>query len=56
MTYVIYRASDDGTCRIWDARSSQNPCIYVPRPSDAINGKIIDSNFVNRSGLDLELV
>lgn len=56
MTYVIYRSSDDGTCRIWDARNSQNPCIYVPRPSDAITGQIIDSNFVNRLGLDLELV
>lgn len=37
--YHLLSASDDGTCRIWDARSSQNPCIYVPRPSDAINGK-----------------
>lgn len=30
------RSSDDGTCRIWDARYSQwHPRIYVPSPSDA---------------------
>ncbi|MED6118897.1 hypothetical protein PIB30_007060, partial [Stylosanthes scabra] len=33
-------ASDDGTCRIWDARHSQKkPRIYQPRPSDAITGR-----------------
>ncbi|XP_058770312.1 uncharacterized protein LOC131643955 isoform X2 [Vicia villosa] len=37
--YQLLSSSDDGTCRIWDARNSQNPCIYVPRPSDAITGK-----------------
>ncbi|CAK8572720.1 unnamed protein product [Lathyrus sativus] len=37
--YQLLSSSDDGTCRIWDARNSQNPCIYVPRPSDAIIGK-----------------
>jgi hypothetical protein len=56
MTYVMYRSSDDGTCRVWDARTARNPCVYVPGPSDAITGQIIDSNFVNRYGLDLELV
>ncbi|CAK7348421.1 unnamed protein product [Dovyalis caffra] len=33
-------SSDDGTCRIWDARYSQcSPRIYVPKPSDALTGK-----------------
>ncbi|KAH1259844.1 Bromodomain and WD repeat-containing protein 1 [Glycine max] len=37
--YQLLSSSDDGTCRIWDARNSHNPRIYVPRPPDAINGK-----------------
>ncbi|XP_073223301.1 uncharacterized protein [Cicer arietinum] len=37
--YHLLSSSDDGTCRIWDARNSQNSRIYVPRPSDAITGK-----------------
>ncbi|KAK7356332.1 hypothetical protein VNO80_15601 [Phaseolus coccineus] len=37
--YQLLSSSDDGTCRIWDARNSHNPRIYVPRPQDAINGK-----------------
>ncbi|KAH1136229.1 hypothetical protein AAZX31_10G013500 [Glycine max] len=37
--YQLLSSSDDGTCRIWDARNSHNPRIYVPRPLDAINGK-----------------
>ncbi|KAK7278183.1 hypothetical protein RJT34_23208 [Clitoria ternatea] len=37
--YQLLSSSDDGTCRIWDARNSHSPRIYVPRPSDAINGK-----------------
>ncbi|KAI4349735.1 hypothetical protein L6164_010295 [Bauhinia variegata] len=38
--YQLLSSSDDGTCRIWDARSSlYNPRIYLPRPSDAITGK-----------------
>ncbi|MCH83120.1 bromodomain and WD repeat-containing protein 3-like [Trifolium medium] len=32
-------SSDDGTCRVWDARTARNPCVYVPRPLDAITGK-----------------
>ena len=29
----ICRSSDDGTCRIWDARGAQfAPRIYIPRP------------------------
>lgn len=56
MTYEICRSSDDGTCRIWDARNSHNPRIYVPRPPDAINGQIIASISVNRSVLELVVV
>lgn len=39
VVYQLLSSSDDGTCRIWDARNSHNPRIYVPRPPDAINGK-----------------
>lgn len=38
--YQLLSSSDDGTCRIWDARNSQvSPRIYIPRPSDAIVGR-----------------
>ncbi|KAL5782167.1 hypothetical protein ACOSP7_007196 [Xanthoceras sorbifolium] len=38
--YQLLSSSDDGTCRIWDARYSQfRPRIYVPRPSDSMTGK-----------------
>ncbi|XP_020884424.1 PH-interacting protein isoform X2 [Arabidopsis lyrata subsp. lyrata] len=38
--YQLLSSSDDGTCRIWDARYSQwLPRIYVPSPSDASTGK-----------------
>ncbi|KAK0608266.1 hypothetical protein LWI29_028087 [Acer saccharum] len=38
--YQLLSSSDDGTCRIWDARNSQfRPRIYVPRPSDSMTGK-----------------
>lgn len=38
--YQLLSSSDDGTCRIWDARYSQfSPRIYVPRPPDSIAGK-----------------
>ncbi|KAI4334951.1 hypothetical protein L6164_013646 [Bauhinia variegata] len=38
--YQLLSSADDGTCRIWDARHSQStPRIYVPRPSDSVNGK-----------------
>nr|VDD16542.1 unnamed protein product [Brassica oleracea] len=41
--YQLLSSSDDGTCRIWDARYSQwLPRIYVPNPLDAGTGK---SNF-----------
>ncbi|AEC10837.1 putative transcription factor WD40-like family [Arabidopsis thaliana] len=37
--YQLLSSSDDGTCRIWDARYSQwLPRIYVPSPSDANTG------------------
>lgn len=37
--YQLLSSSDDGTCRIWDARYSQfTPRIYVPRPLDSIAG------------------
>ncbi|XP_010544972.1 PREDICTED: PH-interacting protein [Tarenaya hassleriana] len=38
--YQLLSSSDDGTCRIWDARYSQCiPRIYIPNRSDAITGK-----------------
>lgn len=38
--YQLLSSSDDGTCRIWDARYSQfSPRIYIPRPSDSMAGK-----------------
>ncbi|KAJ0259076.1 WD40 domain-containing protein [Hirschfeldia incana] len=38
--YQLLSSSDDGTCRIWDARYSQClPRIYVPNPLDAGTGK-----------------
>ncbi|KAG9139756.1 hypothetical protein Leryth_021435 [Lithospermum erythrorhizon] len=34
--YQLLSSSDDGTCRIWDARSSHfSPRVYVPKPSDS---------------------
>ncbi|KAF6143342.1 hypothetical protein GIB67_001286 [Kingdonia uniflora] len=38
--YHLLSSSDDGTCRIWDARYSQPSLrIYLPKPSDASVGK-----------------
>ncbi|KZV17019.1 bromodomain and WD repeat-containing protein 3 [Dorcoceras hygrometricum] len=38
--YQLLSSSDDGSCRIWDARYSQfSPRIYVPKPSDSITGR-----------------
>ncbi|KAJ6318166.1 hypothetical protein OIU76_013666 [Salix suchowensis] len=38
--YQLLSSSDDGTCRIWDARSSSlGARIYVPRPPDLVAGK-----------------
>ncbi|XP_055818057.1 uncharacterized protein LOC129887122 isoform X1 [Solanum dulcamara] len=36
--YQLLSSSDDGTCRIWDARSSQCvPRVYSPRPKDNVS-------------------
>ncbi|XP_074316032.1 uncharacterized protein LOC141652459 [Silene latifolia] len=36
--YQLLSSSDDGTCRIWDARNSQcKPRIYVPKPAEVGN-------------------
>ncbi|XP_061344787.1 uncharacterized protein LOC133290675 [Gastrolobium bilobum] len=38
--YQLLSSSDDGTCRIWDARHTQSSSrIYVPRPSDSVIGR-----------------
>ncbi|XP_047175749.1 PH-interacting protein [Vigna umbellata] len=38
--YQLLSSSDDGTCRIWDARYTQSsPRLYIPRPSDSVIGK-----------------
>lgn len=38
--YQLLSSSDDGTCRIWDARNSQvPPRIYIARPPDPTAGK-----------------
>ncbi|XP_057476015.1 uncharacterized protein LOC130764006 [Actinidia eriantha] len=38
--YQLLSSSDDGTCRIWDARHSQfTPRLYVPRPPDSLVGR-----------------
>ncbi|KAM3759319.1 hypothetical protein ACB098_01G111600 [Castanea mollissima] len=40
MTLSFELSSDDGTCRIWDARySNLQPRVYIPKPSDILNGK-----------------
>ncbi|VVA25341.1 PREDICTED: bromodomain and WD [Prunus dulcis] len=46
--YQLLSSSDDGTCRIWDARSSQYPPrIYMPQPSDSLTGR---SNAISSTG------
>ncbi|XP_010546988.1 PREDICTED: PH-interacting protein isoform X2 [Tarenaya hassleriana] len=43
--YQLLSSSDDGTCRIWDARGTQfAPRIYVPRPQDGKNSGPSSSN------------
>ncbi|KAF6156947.1 hypothetical protein GIB67_039708 [Kingdonia uniflora] len=38
-SYHLLSSSDDGTCRIWDARYTHvNPRIYLPKPSDDFTG------------------
>ncbi|WOL00289.1 bromodomain and WD repeat-containing protein 1-like [Canna indica] len=35
--YQLLSSSDDGTCRIWDARQSNaKPRVYIPKPPDAL--------------------
>ncbi|KAM0954425.1 putative transcription factor WD40-like family [Dioscorea sansibarensis] len=42
--YQLLSSSDDGTCRIWDARYSQmSPRIYMPKPPDVLPGKSNDA-------------
>ncbi|KAK6118118.1 hypothetical protein DH2020_048102 [Rehmannia glutinosa] len=37
--YHLLSSSDDGTCRVWEARSSQcRPRVYLPKPADASTG------------------
>nr|XP_043640019.1 PH-interacting protein isoform X2 [Erigeron canadensis] len=39
-TYQLLSSSDDGSCRIWDARHSQfSPRIYIPKPPEPQAGK-----------------
>ncbi|KAJ8766361.1 hypothetical protein K2173_022420 [Erythroxylum novogranatense] len=38
--YQLLSSSDDGTCRIWDARTSNfRPRIYAPRPPECVAAK-----------------
>ncbi|XP_027118426.2 uncharacterized protein [Coffea arabica] len=38
--YQLLSSSDDGTCRIWDARSSDcSPRVYLPTPLEVVSGK-----------------
>ncbi|KAK2394819.1 WD40 domain-containing protein [Trifolium repens] len=48
--YQLLSSSDDGTCRIWDARNSQSsPRLYVPRPSDSGRSSGPSSNTMPQS-------
>lgn len=47
MLLNISRSSDDGTCRIWDARQSNcRPRVYLPRPITAVSGRKSSCFFV----------
>ncbi|XP_015380681.2 uncharacterized protein LOC102628602 isoform X1 [Citrus sinensis] len=49
--YQLLSSSDDGTCRIWDARYSQySPRIYLPKPPDAITVFLGKSNVPSNNG------
>ncbi|KAM7275956.1 hypothetical protein ACFE04_017822 [Oxalis oulophora] len=49
--YQLLSSSDDGTCRIWDARSSSaSPRVYVPKPPDIGNGR---TNIPSNNGSSL---
>ncbi|XVF22103.1 hypothetical protein REPUB_Repub12eG0145000 [Reevesia pubescens] len=46
--FQLLSSSDDGTCRIWDARySHSSPRIYLPKPTEAATGRI---NFPSNNG------
>ncbi|GMJ01027.1 hypothetical protein like AT5G49430 [Hibiscus trionum] len=46
--FQLLSSSDDGTCRIWEARYSHcSPRIYLPKPSEAATGS---SNFMSNNG------
>ncbi|KAE8676675.1 protein PROLIFERA-like isoform X1 [Hibiscus syriacus] len=46
--FQLLSSSDDGTCRIWEARYSHcSPRIYLPKPSEAATGS---SNFPSNNG------
>lgn len=50
--YQLLSSSDDGTCRIWDARQSNcRPRVYLPKPVDAASakGRSVPSNNVSSS-------
>lgn len=52
--YQLLSSSDDGSCRIWDARHSQfSPRIYIPKPPEPqagkSNGPSSSSSFVPQS-------
>ncbi|KAJ1297475.1 hypothetical protein BS78_01G379400 [Paspalum vaginatum] len=43
--FQLLSSSDDGTCRIWDSRFSQQPPrIYTPKPPDVAPGKSGDAS------------
>ncbi|CAD6239679.1 unnamed protein product [Miscanthus lutarioriparius] len=43
--FQLLSSSDDGTCRIWDARYSQQPPrVYTPKPPDVAPGKSGDAS------------
>ncbi|RCV45152.1 hypothetical protein SETIT_9G430500v2 [Setaria italica] len=43
--FQLLSSSDDGTCRIWDARYSQQPPrVYTPKPPDVATGKSGDAS------------
>ncbi|KAE8696992.1 protein PROLIFERA-like isoform X1 [Hibiscus syriacus] len=46
--FQLLSSSDDGTCRIWEARYSHcSPRIYLPKPSEVATGS---SNFSSNNG------
>ncbi|KAK8636104.1 hypothetical protein V6N13_004814 [Hibiscus sabdariffa] len=46
--FQLLSSSDDGTCRIWEARYSHcSPRIYLPKPSEAATGS---SSFTSNNG------